>query len=268
MASPFRKYAYYLLSISELLTGFREWPLVMRIFLGLAPADQHVIHLRRGNICFRVRQAMDVWSVKETFLDRFYEKYGAPIGAGWQIIDVGAGIGEFTLLAALRHPDNMVYACEPFPQSFTLLQENLKLNEATNVRAFAEAVSDETGALVLDLSSGEPLQVQSFAVESGQASQDMLSVPSVSLADLFARLGLERCHLLKLDCEGAEYTILFNTPEAILARIERIVMEYHDNANAYTHQDLVHYLQKKGFQVKTNPNQVHGYLGYLYAWRG
>lgn len=267
MASPLRKYSYYLFSIGELLTGIREWPLVMRIFLGLAPAGTHVIHLRQGNICFRVRRAMDVWSVKETFLDRFYEKYGAPIGSGWKIIDVGAGIGEFTLLAALRHLDNMVYAWEPFPQSFALLQENLKLNEATNVRAFAEAVGGETGVLALDLSSGEPLQVQSMAIESEGASQEVLSVPSISLADLFDRLSLDRCDLLKLDCEGAEYGILFNTPESVLSRIERIVMEYHDNASAYTHVDLFQYLREKGYQVKTFPNQVHGYLGYLYAWR-
>jgi len=37
-----------------------------------------------------VRGPMDIWIAKETYLDRFYERYGTPIGDGWAIIDVGA----------------------------------------------------------------------------------------------------------------------------------------------------------------------------------
>lgn len=46
--------------------------------------------------------ATDVWSAKETWLDRFYERCGFPIAPGWTDVDIGAGIGEFILLASQR----------------------------------------------------------------------------------------------------------------------------------------------------------------------
>lgn len=260
---PVRKYIYYLFSIGKLLTGIRDWLLVVQIFLKLIPPGISTIRLRKSGVQFRVRGAMDIWIIKETFLDRFYEKLGTPIGKNWIVIDVGAGIGDFALYAALGHPENIVYAFEPFPESFTLLQENLLVNSATNIRSFSEAIGGETRMLTLDLSSGEPLQFSTITT----AASEYLTVPCLTLADVFQRLDLQWCHLLKLDCEGAEYAILFNAPDAILRKVERIVMEYHEGVTPYGRSDLVNFLKSKGFQVKTDPNPVHDHIGFLYAFR-
>ncbi len=69
---------------------------------------------------------MDVWSVKETFVDRFYERYGAPVGEGWTVMDIGGGIGDFSIFAAYDKPSNQIYAFEPYPGSFTLLRRTWK----------------------------------------------------------------------------------------------------------------------------------------------
>lgn len=261
--SLYRKYPYYLSSILRLLTGLHEWPLVLRLFLGRAAPATHTITLRKSGLRFRVRGAMDIWSVKETFLDRFYERFGFSLGEGWTILDIGAGIGDFTLFAAAGHPRNTVYAFEPFPQSFELLEENLRFNRVATVQAFQQAIGGQSGELALDLSGDEPLQIQSRAATS-QAAQT-LTVPCLSLADAFSHLTLERCDLLKLDCEGAEYDILFNAPDDVLRRVDRIVMEYHDGVTPYSHQDLAAFLQGRRFRVETFPNFVHPELGYLRA---
>jgi hypothetical protein len=70
-----------------------------------------------------------------------------------------------------------------------------------------------------------------------------------------------------MDCEGAEYPILLNTPDELLKKIDRIVLEYHDNVTDYTHQDLKKFLSEGGYKVKITPNFVHADLGYLYAQR-
>ena len=240
---------------------------MLKIFLRPGLTGTRLIHLRNIEAQFIVRGKMDVWSVKETFLDRFYEKYGTTIGEPWEIIDIGAGIGDFTLLAAQHHPGNTVYAYEPFSESYSLLIENLKLNKVNNVQTFSEAIGSKSGRLALDLEGGEPLQLQSREVEEKSFSEDTLIVPSLSLADAFSRHKLGRCDLLKLDCEGAEYAILFNAPDETLACIDRIVMEYHDHVTRNTHKDMERFLSSKGFSVLTHPNAVHGYLGYLYAYR-
>ncbi len=259
-----KKYAYYLTSIVELFGGIRNWPVVLQAFLRRGAPGIKVIQLRKSGVRLGVRGPMDIWIAKETYLDRFYERYGTPIGDGWAIVDVGAGIGDWSIYAAWNHPTNQVFAFEPFPESIELLRDNLRLNGIANVQAFPEAISGHSGSLALDLSSGEPLQ---FSTEAMAASGETLSVPSLSLADALKRLGIDRCDLLKLDCEGAEYDILFEAPDQVFGRIERLVMEYHDGVTRYTHHHLVEFLTGKGFRVQTHSNPVHDHLGFLYAVR-
>jgi FkbM family methyltransferase len=259
----FRKYYYYLVSIFKMLFGLREWPMVIKIFLHLPIPQKKIIHLRKTDLRFQVRGPMDVWSIKETFLDRFYERFGTPLQNGWAVVDIGAGIGEYALFAAAGHKGNRVHAYEPFPESFSLLEENCSLNPMDGVEIFMEAVGGQAGTAILDLGSGEPLQ---FSTESPAQSSNALQVPAISLAEVISRIG-GRCNLLKLDCEGAEYAILFSAPDASLQAIDHIVMEYHDGVTAYSHLDLVEFLKHRGFSAKTTQNYVHSQLGYLHAFR-
>jgi FkbM family methyltransferase len=261
-----RKYSYYLLSIFELLLGFDNPILLAKIYLNLTDSGIKTVRLRNRGLHFRVRGAMDVWSIKETFLDRFYEKYGFTIQPDWKIIDIGAGIGDYTLYAVMTQPNSQVFSFEPYSESFMLMQENLRLNSITNVQVFDEAISAASGELILDLTGGEPLQFQSHLQKTVNVKKS-LSVSSLSLADALSKLGVESCDLLKLDCEGAEYSILFNTPQPILEHIQRIVMEYHDNLIQHNHKELARFLNERGFQVETFPNPVHSHLGYLRAIR-
>ncbi len=261
-----RKYVYYLLSIFELLFGFNNPTLLVGIFLNLARPGVKTVRLRDRGLQFRARGAMDVWSIKETFLDRFYETYGFTIQPNWKIIDIGAGIGEYTLYAAVMQPSSRVFAFEPYPESFALMQENLRLNTITNVQTFNKAIGAASGELLLDLTSGEPLQFQSHGTNAVHV-KNSLSVNSLSLVDALTELKLESCDLLKLDCEGAEYSILFAVPQSVLEHIRHIVMEYHDDSTQYNHTDMVRFLMERGFAVETFPNPVHHHLGYLRAVR-
>ena len=259
------KYLYYLSSIYNLLTGIKNWPLVVRVFLKAAPPPPHPIELRKSGLKLKARGIMDIWSIKETFLDRFYERFGVGIEDGWTVVDIGGGIGDYTLFAATATPHGKVFAFEPFPESFALLQQNLAANQATNVQAFAEAIWSQAGDLKIDSSIGEPGQFISRSTDTqvGQSTQ----VPSISLEQALARLQLEQVDLMKIDCEGAEYPILFNTPADVLGRVQRIVMEYHDRVTRYTHGDMQEFLASKGYAVRVVPNYVHPDLGYLYAER-
>jgi FkbM family methyltransferase len=261
-----RKYTYYLSSVFKLFFSFHQPFSVARIFLDRAQTSIKTIRLRRRNLQFKVRGAMDVWSIKETFLDRFYERYGFKIQPHWNVVDIGAGLGDYTIFAATAQPNSQVFAFEPFPESFALMYRNLELNSVQNARAFDQAIGTVSGEMMLDLTGGEPLQFQSSHQQVGTLEKS-LSVRALSLADAFTMIGIESCDLLKLDCEGAEYTILFDTPAPVLERVQRIVMEYHDNLVQYTHRDMDRFLSERGFYVETFSNPVHSYLGYLRATR-
>jgi hypothetical protein len=81
---------------------------------------------------------------------------------------------------------------------------------------------------------------------------------------LFDRNGIDACELLKMDCEGAEFLILASTPDYILARCNRIVMEYHLTAeNREMLATLLHRLENLGFRTKMYPTSE--YLGIATA---
>jgi FkbM family methyltransferase len=209
---------------------------------------------------------MDIWTIKETFIDRFYEKFGAPVRDGWTIIDIGSGIGDFSIFAAANFPGTTVHAFEPAPDSYDLLLENLSINNIRNVNAFPFAVWSSTDSLVLDTSQPEPGQYTSRSKNGAGSAGDDLVVSCLSLEDVFEHTGTSICNLLKIDSEGAEYPILLNAPGSILDRIERIVLEYHEGPE-FTHKDLERFLTGEGFSVRIYPNYVHSHIGYLFAGR-
>ena len=261
------KWLYYAGSIFKIIGGFRNWPQTIPLFLRPKASGEYLIKLRRTPVELTVRGAMDVWAVKETFLDEFYTRYGVPVKDGWTVVDIGAGIGDFSIYAAFGRPETKVYAFEPYPGSFLLLNENLEQNAIENVFPFQQAVWGNAGDLTLDLSVGEPLQFssQEVVVESAKAGQ--IKVHAVTLADVLVQQKLDRVDLLKLDCEGAEYEILMKAPVETLMQIQRIVMEYHNVDVKHTHVQLIRFLETAGYTVSWEQNIVHEDIGYLFAAR-
>lgn len=262
--STLGKYLYYLISAVRILAGLKSPYRVLPAFVYPTRPYGMTVELRRSGLKFRVRNAMDIWAIKETFLDRFYERYGVAVGAGWTIVDIGAGIGDYTIFAAARHPDTVVYAFEPTPDSFELLQENVAANHIGSVQAFQQAVWNTTGQLLLNISSGDANRHTTLP-ESRSLSDSL--VECVSLDEVFSRLEISHCNVLKMDCEGAEFPILLGAAASTLEKIGCIVMEFHDGITDYDHRDLAAYLNTHGFAVNLYPNRVHAQIGFLRATR-
>jgi hypothetical protein len=120
-----RKWIYYLGSLVRILAGFRQPFAVLRLLAWRNWSTPVTVALRDG--CrFLVRSSMDIWSVKESALDRFYER-GGEVRDGWTVIDVGAGIGDFTVHAARATPSGRVLAFEPLASLFAVLAHNVAL---------------------------------------------------------------------------------------------------------------------------------------------
>lgn len=250
-----------------MLAGFDNPWQTIAIFTGRAGNGEKTMRLRGTDLRFVVRGAMDVWCLKETLLDRVYERLGFAIEPDWTVLDIGAGIGDFTILAARSAPRGHVYAFEPFPESFALLRQNVDRNLVSNTQLFPTAVTGRPRTLTLDTSRGEPLMVASVDASASDAG-DGPGVASTTLAEVVDQHGIERIDLLKLDCEGAEYDILLNSPVECIDRIQRIAMEYHDHTTPHTHDELVDFLTGIGFRVEIFHNPVHPEkIGYLRAVR-
>lgn len=255
---------YYITSAWTLLAGLRLRSLPAVVALALGRTTPRLLRLRRSALAFRVRDLMDVWMVKEVCLDRDYERASVPLQPGWVVLDIGAGIGEFAIDAARRHPGVTVHACEPAPESFALLCSNARLNDARNVHLHDVAVTGRTGKARLDVSSAHAVRHHVVAESSRQATST--EVRSVTLADALDEFGIAACDFLKMDCEGAEYAVLLGANRPTLDRIARICLEYHDGPWG-THRQLVDHLTAAGFRVSLTANRAYRELGFLYAWR-
>jgi len=260
-----RVLGYYCYSLVEMLVWFKNWPSLIPLFLHRRLKCTRKIKLRRPNIEILVRSAMDVWAVKETFIDQFYTRYSLPVQVGWTVVDIGAGIGDYCIYAAHWNAGVRVYAFEPYTESFELMQRNLALNGIENVHAFQKAVWSRESQLALDIKNGEPLQISSQEHPVGHKDAEPIVVAAITLQNLFDDENLTNIDLLKMDCEGAEYEVLLHTPQVVFNKIDRIIMEYHDLDETRSHSVLAAFLKAKGYLVKCHPNFVHKQIGYLFA---
>jgi len=259
-----KKLTYYVSSIFRMVFGFKNIFSLIPFFLNRERVEQTEVVLRKSGIRLVARGAMDIWAIKETFLDAFYIRYGVPIKDGWTVVDIGAGIGDFSIFAAHSNPQTKVYAFEPFPESYHLLDRNIALNGVENVFPFQTGIWSQAGVLHLDNVSGEPLQIISKQMHAAINEKSAIKVRAMPLSQVFDTYAIEKLDLLKLDCEGAEYEILSGASPEVFNKIERIIMEYHD-IDCHHHDHLVLLLERQGYRVYCHDNFVHDDIGYLYA---
>lgn len=219
---------------------------------------------------YRVRVRRGTWDaqiVRKILVDAEYTRGGFDIPAGGIVVDVGANLGSFSLLAA--RVAGHVYAFEPGPREYELLRRNLERNRIGNVTAVAAAIGGADGTCVLHLGRESALNTVRADRVRGSA-EGSVTVRQMSLKSVFEAFGIERCDLLKLDCEGAEYDILYSAPPALLDRIDRITMEYHvapTEDKRTTADGLGEYLERRGFDIVLYEDFVGHDCGMMRAQR-
>ncbi len=201
-----------------------------------------------GTIFNLRRNTFDSGVIMESWWLKSYARNLKNIQNNAVIIDIGAHIGAFSLFAAKKYAQSHVFAFEPSPKNFELLNKNIKANNLTRrISSFNIAVTDGKKKVVMLNEHPSNLGMHSVVFdynlrEKGQRYE----VPTTSLARILSEYKIKTCHLLKLDCEGAEYSILFATPKNTLEKINNIVMEYNDYDQI---GKLKEFLEEAGFET-------------------
>jgi FkbM family methyltransferase len=123
------------------------------------------------------------------------------IKTGTVFLDIGANVGFYTLLASVLVGDEgQVFAFEPLPKNIDFLERHLKINDIQNVTVFRAAVSDRTGTA--------SFQEGASNSEGHLSEKGMITVELLSLDDLFFKGILPLPDYMKIDVEGAEFSVL------------------------------------------------------------
>jgi FkbM family methyltransferase len=124
----------------------------------------------------------------------------------YNIVDIGSQSGLYSLFAKFL-PNSTFYSFEPFLDTFNLLNDNLKLNNITNVRSYNIGISDIKGTTILNTSKGHnglhtmgntPLRFNDI---------NPISIETDTLDNCFYDKNIP-VHFIKIDTEGWEYNIL------------------------------------------------------------
>ncbi len=126
---------------------------------------------------------------------------------GMIVIDLGANIGYYTLLAAsLVKNKGKVYAFEPDPRNFYLLNKNIKINRYSNiVETYPIAISDTTGKAIFHLSNKTNLNTMldpDKYPSTFPAIKNKIEIKTMSIDDFMYDKG--DVNFIRMDIEGFE----------------------------------------------------------------
>ena len=167
---------------------------------------------------------------KEIWFDHEYSCYGVEVEKNDVVVDCGANVGFFTLYA-LDKGAKHVYSIECDDRNIESLSYNL---ENTNSTIIKEYVGFGDG--------------------------------NIDIENIFQRINKPFINFIKIDIEWAEYDLLLNTPDNIMKRIDKWVIEVHDiYSHYYKIFQIIEKFSKNGFNINMEHVHKETNLALLYA---
>lgn len=245
----------------RIVKNISNWPIYLLDFFKLAGKGKINYRLRNG-VKHVVRGGTFDWSIiNEVWNHHDYTPPGFEINKGSTIIDIGAHAGIFSVFAAYHAKNGRVFSFEPVPENYNMMLENIRLNGYDNITPINMAVSDEAGDSVIFL-SGHNTGGHSL-INRTPDNTKKVEIKCDTLESVVNENKIDTIDFLKLDCEGAEFKILFNSSDAVIDKIQTISMEYHNLDDDNNVNTLQSFLESKGFDVSVSTGKSR----MLYAKR-
>lgn len=237
-----------------------------------ATAPQSVVEHRGVTMTFQTPNGMTDWRVK-TLFDKEPDtiRWIDGIQAGRTLLDVGANVGMYTVLAAMTRQVK-VYAFEPESQNYALLNANIAVNGLSEqVLAYPLALSDRMQLDRLHLSKfsiGD--SCHSFGEKVGfdlkpRATSFSQGAFSATIDQLVESGSLPVPDYIKLDVDGFEHKVLHGAAKTLQnPKVCEILVEL--NTHLAEHRAVIEELKGLGFDY--DPEQAKHALRSTGAFEG
>lgn len=180
---------------------------------------------------------------KEIFVEEIYafnSDTESPI-----ILDCGSNIGLSIFYFKSIYPSSKIYAFEPDPVIFRVLEKNISSNNISNVELINKAI----------WSSETTLQFSSEGADGGRINTgndtNLVSVGAVKLSECLKQV--DKVDFLKIDIEGAEVEVI-NECINFLKDLKFIFIEFHSfSSRKQFLGHLISLLEEIGFRIHIHP---------------
>ena len=233
----------------QIIQRIDNWPTALAMRLNRRQRGLRMLNFHGGPVVI-CRSGTREWDVIHEIL--FAGGYGnaleylKKLPGNPLVLDCGANIGLFSLLAMRHHPTATIHAFEPGPPNYRLFEMNRLANPdvSNRIQLHKEAIGGETRKARWHFDEDNPGASNLYTgIDQG------FDVQIRSLTDVLQALPSE-IDLLKLDIEGAEYEVLAATPAEIWRRIRAISLElHHDPAGKISQGEFLNQMRKLGFQI-------------------
>ena len=243
---------------------------------------QPLFDLPNGLIVAHMNERETRFLFREIFEQRACFRHGIQLPPGACVLDVGAHVGLFSILAA-QIRGARVFAFEPVPAIFQALRVNAELHEGIQVFECGLWRESRTAEITyypqLPSMSGlyadrdqEREIVRSFILqqdEGGEVAADgtlfdellenrlaseAVPVSLRRLSEILRENAIERVDLLKIDAQKSEHDVLAGIDEADWPKVRQIVVEVHDVEDRL--RSLAQLLESKGYEIVIEPKRL------------
>ncbi len=142
-------------------------------------------------------------------------------------IDIGANIGVYSMALSILSPNGFVYSIEASDETYSILNNNLVVNNFENIKAYNIAVGDKNAISLFNeipFNRGSSFIVNNDSwlsekvVESNQKKVNM-----ITLDEFLENEKINKLDFIKLDVEGSEISVL-NGAKKTLEKFKPIVL--------------------------------------------
>lgn len=237
-----------------------------------------------------------------------YLKHGIKLEQGNTVFDVGANIGLFSLwLHQHFKGDLKIYAFEPIPEIFKVLESNMQRFGPAHLKAICCGLSSESKTLTFNYYPAATSMSTAYPDNSKEEQEKILGAALYNLnhtplffrclppflhtkilslamhkvfqakqvacqlktlSEVISEYDIGQIDLLKIDAERSELDVFMGIKDEDWFRIKQVVVEVHDLSNRV--QKVVFLLQKRGFKiarVEQQPAFKDSDLFHVYALR-
>lgn len=170
------------------------------------------------------------------------------------IIDAGAFTGVSAVYFRHKYPKAKIIAVEPEKSNFDLLIRNT--NPYEGIICVNGAVYGEDVSLVI---SDETAEKYAFRVEQDNTGTG--SLPGYTIETLMKKFQLSHIDILKMDIEGAEYSVFKHNACAWLPAVRVLVTELHEFIQPGVSELVINVLKESDFNLIWKGENLIAYRG-------